>query len=372
MAKTLREKIKKEILLLDGAFGTYIQELGLKKEDFKDNPGGMEYLSISSPQLIKKIHCNYLEAGSDAVETNTFGGNILKLKEYGLQDKVYDLNFESARLARSAADEFSINGHSRYVVGTMGPTGKLPSSSDPDLGAITYKELKSIYYDQALGIIDGGADALLIETGQDLLEMKAAVNGAKLAIANRGKDLVVMAQCTLANNGRMLLGSEISAVTAVLSCVGVDAVGINCSSGPLEMEGAIEFLSKNCPVWVSVVPNAGLPVESDGKAVYQLGSLEMSGIIERFLEKYNIDIIGGCCGTTPGHIKEMRKVIKKKRVWKKSSNILYSGFYSGFDFKEKKRPILVGERINTQGSRKMKELLKDGDYDGIIELGKQQ
>ncbi len=370
--KTLREKLKTDLVLLDGAFGTYAQSLGLSDRDFKDKPGCMEYLSFTRPDLISKIHSDYLEAGSDAVETNTFGGNALKLAEYGMSKDVYDVNSASTKLAREAADAFSTPSNPRYVIGTMGPTGKLPSSTDPALGDVSYDELEKVFLEQALGIIDGGADALLVETGQDLLEMKAAVNGAKEAIRQRRKDLVVMAQCTLANNGRMLLGTEVSAVMATLGYLGVDVIGLNCSTGPVEMEKSVAVLSANCPVFISCVPNAGLPVEVDGKVVYPLNPAEMAGIMERFVKKYRIDVVGGCCGTGPEHIRLMRETLGPCEKRRQGERSFYSSFYRGFDLGEMKRPIKVGERINTQGSRKMKNLLLEEDYDGIIELGKSQ
>ncbi len=372
MTKTLREKLRTELVLLDGAFGTYALALGLTEADFKERPGCMEYLSIVRPDLISKIHRDYLEAGSDAVETNTFGGNAVKLAEYGLADDVHGINLAATKLARSAADDLSTPSCPRYVIGSMGPTGKLPSSTDPVLGDITYGRLKKVYHEQALGIIDGGADALLVETGQDLLEMKAAVNGAKEALKDRRKDLVLMAQCTLANSGRMLLGTEISAVVATLGYLGVDVIGLNCSTGPVEMEGAVRVLSASCPVFISCVPNAGLPVEIDGRAVYPLEPGEMAGIMERFLRKYRLDVVGGCCGTDPEHIRRMREVLKKGKKRRQPADLFYSGFYRGFDLNKVKRPVKVGERINTQGSRKMKELLINEDFDSIVELGKGQ
>ncbi|MGB3242331.1 MAG: homocysteine S-methyltransferase family protein, partial [Candidatus Omnitrophota bacterium] len=372
MSKLFRDKLKKDIVLLDGAFGTYMNMLGVSEADFRGKTGCMEYLTVTRPDLIGKIHSDYLEAGSDATETNTFGGNAIKLAEYGLEDKVYQLNNDATRLARSVADSFSSFLHPRYVIGTMGPTGKLPSSSDPALGNVGYSELKKVFYDQALGIIDGGADALLIETGQDLLEMKAAVNGAKEAIKERRKDLVLMAQCTLSNNGRMLLGTEVSAVAATLGYLEVDVIGLNCSTGPAEMEPAVRCLSSNSPAFVSCVPNAGLPVESGGKTTYPLGPEEMAEIMARFLRDYRIDVVGGCCGTTPEHIRKIREVLKKVKKRTPPENTYYASFYKGYDLKEVSRPIKVGERINTQGSRRMKDLLMKEDFDEIVELGKEQ
>lgn len=372
MAKSFRDKLKTDLIFLDGAFGTYVHSLGLSDKDFGAHPGCMEHLVLSKPDLIAKVHADYLEAGADAVETDTFGASALKLSEYGLAASVYEINKAAAALARKEADRFSTTLHPRYVIGTMGPTGKLPSSSDPALGNITYDELKKTFYEQALGIIDGGADALLVETGQDLLEMKAAANGAKEAIREKGRDLVLMAQCTLANNGRMLLGTEISAVMAALVGVGAEVIGLNCSMGPAEMEGAVKFLSESCPVYISCVPNAGLPENDGGKVVYPLGPAEMADIMARFARQYHIDVMGGCCGTTPEHISMMKKAVISTRKRTAPKYVFFASAYRGFDAGMMRRPIKVGERINTQGSRKMKEMLLAGDVDGIIELGKSQ
>ena len=369
---TLREKLGKDIILLDGAFGTYIQTLGLKEEHFGGRAGCMEYLSVSSPDLVSKVHSDYFDAGSDAVETNTFGGNALKLAEYGLAEEVYAINLASTKIARAAADKASSGGHPRFVVGTMGPTGKLPSSTDPVLGNISYPELKEVFREQAAGIIDGGADAILVETAQDMLEMKAAVNGARAAMKERGKDLVLMAQCTLANSGRMLLGTDIFAVISVLGYLGVDVIGLNCSTGPIEMEGAVKVLNERCPSFISVVPNAGLPVASGGETVYPMKPEEMAGIMERMVKEYGIDVIGGCCGTGPEHIRQMRERVKLSGKRPRPAASYYAGFYNGVDINGKERPLKVGERINTHGSRKMKQLLLSDDIDGVIELGKAQ
>ncbi|MDP8258713.1 MAG: homocysteine S-methyltransferase family protein [Candidatus Aadella gelida] len=372
MEKTFKEKLQTDIILLDGAFGTYAQELGLGDEHFGSKHGCMEYLSIQSPDFVSRIHNDYLEAGSDAIETNTFGANSIKLAEYGLGNKVYEINLASTKLARKCADKFSDKGLEKYVVGTMGPTGKLPSSSDPILGDITYDELKKIYCEQALGILDGDADAILIETGQDILEMKAAVNGAKEAMHKKKKDIAIIAQCTLSNNGRMLLGAEVGAVIAALSDIGIDALGLNCSTGPLEMENSLRLLSENSPSFVSCVPNAGMPVEKNGEVSYPLSPSEMAELLQGFLKKYRINIIGGCCGTGPEHIRSMRKILTAPSKKISNNKTFMGNHYKAFDTSEAKRPIIVGERINTQGSRKMKELLTGKDYDGIVELGKLQ
>ncbi|MBU1657206.1 MAG: homocysteine S-methyltransferase family protein, partial [Candidatus Omnitrophica bacterium] len=288
---TLRKKLQRETVLLDGAFGTYVQSFGIKESDFKGKTGCMEYLSITRPDIIHRVHEDYFDAGSDAVETNTFGANAVKLSEYGLSKDVFKINKASTSIARDSADRFSSSGHSRYVVGAMGPTGKLPSSTDPILGDITYTELKRIFRDQASGIIAGGADAILVETGSDLLEMKAALTGAKEAAADFGKAPVIMAQCTLVDNGRMLLGTEISAVMTIFYSLGADVIGLNCGAGPLAMEEEVRYLAGNCPAFISCVPNAGLPIATRGKTSYPMGPDEMAAIMARFVNEYGVNVI---------------------------------------------------------------------------------
>ncbi|MBU1128393.1 MAG: homocysteine S-methyltransferase family protein [Candidatus Omnitrophica bacterium] len=381
---TLRKKLQRETVLLDGAFGTYVQSFGIKESDFKGKTGCMEYLSITRPDIIHRVHEDYFDAGSDAVETNTFGANAVKLSEYGLSKDVFKINKASTSIARDSADRFSSSGHSRYVVGAMGPTGKLPSSTDPILGDITYTELKRIFRDQASGIIAGGADAILVETGSDLLEMKAALTGAKEAAADFGKAPVIMAQCTLVDNGRMLLGTEISAVMTIFYSLGADVIGLNCGAGPLAMEEEVRYLAGNCPAFISCVPNAGLPIATRGKTSYPMGPDEMAAIMARFVNEYGVNVIGGCCGTTPGHIRAMRGEIDKSSerrgktsdrmdlIRRGKDRVFCASSYKGFDLAALPRPVEVAERLNAQGSRKMKELLISEDYDGIIELGKEE
>ncbi|MBF0494617.1 MAG: homocysteine S-methyltransferase family protein, partial [Candidatus Omnitrophica bacterium] len=330
----------------------------------------MEYLAFSRPDLINKVHNDYFLAGADAVETNTFGANAIKLAEYGLENKVFEVNKKNAELARDSANRYYSPKHTRYVVGTMGPTGRLPSSNDPALGGITYSELKKVFKEQALGLIKGSADALLIETSQDLLEVKAAVGGAKEAMLEAGVSLPVMAQITLNNNGRMLLGTSVFAATASLYHLGVNVIGMNCGAGPLEMEHALGVLSERCPVYVSFLPNAGLPREENGKTVFPLTPDEMARVMSDFLSKYRLDVIGGCCGTGPEHIKAMREIVGRQKRSFNGTTRIFASFYEGYDVDDMPKPVIAGERVNTQGSKKVKELLLSNEYDGIIEIGR--
>jgi 5-methyltetrahydrofolate--homocysteine methyltransferase len=369
---TFREKLSKSTVLIDGAFGTYIQALGLSDEELGKASGCMEAISLTRPDLVARVHADYLEAGADAVETNSFGGTRIKLSEYALGDKVFEMNRESARIASETARKFSTPSRKRYVIGAMGPTGKLPSSMDPSLGNISYAELKEVFYDQAMGLIAGEVDAILVETGQDILEMKAAVNGAREAARASSRDIVLMGQVTLSNSGRMLLGTKISAAMSALAYVGADVIGANCGMGPLEMEGAMKFLSENSPVGISCVPNAGLPVDVNGKAFYDMKPEEMGDIMARLLREYRIDVIGGCCGTDPRHISLMRRNmrdVEKRRVI--FLPFMASG-YDAFNISAAEKPVKVGERINTQGSKNAKEMFLAENFDAVVELGKDQ
>ncbi|MBF0253221.1 MAG: homocysteine S-methyltransferase family protein [Candidatus Omnitrophica bacterium] len=372
---TLREKLNKDVVLLDGAFGTYLKSL--YGEIVETCP---ETLSLEKPEIIKRIHADYFQAGSDSATTNTFGANRIKLDEYGLSGHVKMINIASVKIAKEAAKEYSKKNHPKYVMGSIGPTGKLPSSSDISLGSISYDEIYDVFLEQADALIEGGVDAILIETGQDVLEMKAALNASKQAASKSKKDIVILTHFTLSNNGRMLLGTDPLSAAVILSSSGADVVGLNCSLGPIEMESAIKIFSKNCSTYISCVPNAGLPKEKDGKVVYDLGAEEMAGVIEKFLKKYGMNVVGGCCGTTPEHIKLIREKIdnlKTSKTFKlhqinKTTPTLAASAYECINISSEKKPVNIGERINTQGSKKTKELIMAKDYDSIVELGKLQ
>lgn len=306
--KNFLDAMQEKILLFDGAMGTEIQRFNPKPEDFPDGKDGFnDGLILTHPEWIKKIHRNYLEAGADCIETNSFGSNKLKLDEYGYGDKTVEINRKIAELASSVASEFSDK--PRYVIGSMGPTGFLPSSNDPDLGQISLDEIKKAYELQAEGLILGGVDALLIETSQDILEVKLAIEGAQEAM-KKTKKVPLIANVTLDQYGKMLLGTNVQAAYTTISDMGIDVFGLNCSTGPIEMTPSVRWLDEQNELNLLVVPNAGMPENQGGQAVYKMTPEKMADALRDFISKYKkVRIIGGCCGTNPAHIAALRKVI---------------------------------------------------------------
>ncbi|HEX9318609.1 MAG TPA: homocysteine S-methyltransferase family protein [Nitrososphaeraceae archaeon] len=309
MGETFTEAMNDHILLFDGAMGTEIQKLDLKPNSFPENKEGFnDGLVLSNPDLIKEIHRNYLKAGADCIETNTFGSNELKLREYGFADKTVEFNKQAALLANSVIREFTDK--QRFVVGSMGPSGYLPSSNDPDLGLIELDEIVKAFSLQAEGLIIGGVDALLIETSQDILEVKLAISASQEAMRKTGKVVPVIANVTLDKYGKMLLGTNVQAAYTTVCDMGISVFGLNCSTGPMEMDPSIRWLDEQEELPLLVIPNAGMPENEAGNAVYKMTPSDMASVLHQFLQKYKrIRIVGGCCGTTPEHIRELSKVI---------------------------------------------------------------
>ena len=310
MTNTFLDEIKNHILLFDGAMGTEIQKLKPKAEDFPNNKDGFnDGLVLSKPEWIKNIHRSYLEAGSDCIETNTFGSNQIKLQEYGFGEQTVSINKSAAELARSVIKEFG-NGE-KFVVGSMGPTGYLPSSNDPDLGNVPLNTIIEAFELQAQGLIQGGVDVLLIETSQDILEVKLAITGSFNAMEKIGKKVPIISNVTLDKYGKMLLGTNIQSAYTTVSDMGVSVFGLNCSTGPVEMESSIRWLDEQNELPILVMPNAGMPINEGGNAVYKMTSKDMSHHLGEFLQKYKkVRMIGGCCGTTPEHIRELKSTLK--------------------------------------------------------------
>ena len=310
MTNTFLDEIKNHILLFDGAMGTEIQKLKPKAEDFPNNKDGFnDGLLLSKPEWIKNIHRSYLEAGSDCIETNTFGSNQIKLQEYGFGEQTVSINKSAAELARSVIKEFG-NGE-KVVVGSMGPTGYLPSSNDPDLGNVPLNTIIEAFELQAQGLIQGGVDVLLIETSQDILEVKLAITGSFNAMEKIGKKVAVISNVTLDKYGKMLLGTNVQSAYTTVSDMGVSVFGLNCSTGPVEMESSIRWLDEQNELPILVMPNAGMPINEGGNAVYKMTSKDMSHHLGEFLQKYKkVRMIGGCCGTTPEHIRELKSTLK--------------------------------------------------------------
>ncbi len=310
MTNTFLDEIKNHILLFDGAMGTEIQKLKPKAEDFPNNKDGFnDGLLLSKPEWIKNIHRSYLEAGSDCIETNTFGSNQIKLQEYGFGEQTVSINKLAGELARSVIKEFG-NGE-KFVVGSMGPTGYLPSSNDPDLGNVPLNAIIEAFELQAQGLIQGGVDVLLIETSQDILEVKLAITASFNAMEKIGKKVPIISNVTLDKYGKMLLGTNIQSAYTTVSDMGVSVFGLNCSTGPVEMESSIRWLDEQNELPILVMPNAGMPINEGGNAVYKMTSKDMSHHLGEFLQKYKkVRMIGGCCGTTPEHIRELKSTLK--------------------------------------------------------------
>lgn len=310
--KNFLDALDEKILLFDGAMGTEIQKFNPKPEDFPDGKDGFnDGLILTHPEWIKKIHRSYLEAGADCIETNSFGSNKLKLDEYGYGDRTVEINRKIAELAVQSASEFSDK--PRYVIGSMGPTGFLPSSNDPDLGQKPLADIRDAYNLQAEGLIIGGVDALLIETSQDILEVKLAIEGSHEAMKKVGKKIPLIANVTLDQYGKMLLGTNVQAAYTTVSEMGIDVFGLNCSTGPIEMTPSVRWLNEQNDLNLLVVPNAGMPENEGGHAVYKMNPDKMAEALKEFISKYQkVRIVGGCCGTNPAHIAALRKVIDEK------------------------------------------------------------
>jgi 5-methyltetrahydrofolate--homocysteine methyltransferase len=349
--------------------GTSLQTFPLTDADFEGLEGCNEVLVRSRPDVVRQVHASFLQAGADIIETNTFGSMSVVLNEYDIAHQAYELTKTAAQLARQTADEFSTPDWPRFVAGSMGPTTKLAT-----LGHIKYDDLKASYVEQALGFLDGGADLYLIETCQDLLQVKAALAGIAQAEAQRGRTLPKVVSVTVELTGTLLVGSDIAAVVAALAPYDLLALGMNCATGPKEMEEHIKYLADTSPFAISCVPNAGIPENRGGVAHYHLTPDEMDGYLERFVTSYGVRLIGGCCGTRPEHIAHLAELAKRvtpKRIVNPPPAQLTS-LYSAVNMVMEPAPLLVGERTNANGSKKFKDLLAEENYDDLVAIGKQQ
>ncbi len=371
------EALDSRVLVFDGAMGTQLMELELDDEAF----GGAAYhgcneaLVLSRPELIRGIHETYFAAGADVVETDTFTASRLKLDEYGLGERVADVNRDGARLAREAADRFSTPDRPRFVAGAMGPTGMLISSSDPTLSKISFDRLTDLYGEQARYLIEGGVDLLLLETSQDLLEMKAAIAGIEREFRRGARRVPIQAQATLDVTGRMLLGTDIRAVTATLDALPIDVIGLNCSTGPTHMRDAVRYLVESSRCYVSVIPNAGLPLMGPkGETIYPERPAEMAAELGAFVTDFGVNAIGGCCGTTPEHIAAFAAAVAGRTGRPPQPKPLQfaASAMTAVALKQDGSVTIVGERINSQGSRRIKRLLLEENYDDIVLVAREQ
>ncbi|MBX9720223.1 MAG: homocysteine S-methyltransferase family protein, partial [Candidatus Obscuribacterales bacterium] len=369
--KTFLEALKHRVLIFDGAMGTSIHKYSLTLDDYQGLENCPEILPLSRPDVISEIHASFFSAGCDVVETCTFGGSPIVLAEFGIAERAYELNKAAAELARSVAADFSTKGKPRYVSGSIGPTTKLPS-----LGHITLKEMKDAYYQQVSGLVDGGVDCLQFETGQDLLQAKACIVAIEEYFKKTGKRLPIIVQITIEAPplGTMLTGTDISAALTALSPFSIDVVGMNCATGPNEMIDPVHFLCENTSKLVSVLPNAGLPENVNGETVYKLTPDDLAHSLKQFVTKLGVNIVGGCCGTTPEHLKRVVEVVgdlePKQRKIQGGSAV--SSLYTSLPLNIEIPPLFVGERTNTNGSKKFKELLEKEDWDAMVAMAREQ
>ena len=365
----LREALSTRVVVADGAMGTMLQAANPTLEDFQNHEGCNEILNVGRPDIVRSVHNEYLAAGVDAIETNTFGANWSNLADYGIEDRIYELAYAGGKIAREAADSFSTTQKPRFVLGSLGPGTKLPS-----LGHTTYENLKIAYYTAAKGLSDSGCDALLVETSQDLLQVKAAVNGCRQAISETDRDIVLIAQVTVETTGTMLLGSEIGAALNTLEPMGIDLIGLNCATGPTEMSEHLRYLSKNAKVAISVMPNAGLPVLGANGASYPLGPDELAVALEGFVNDYGISLVGGCCGTTPEHLAAVVEKVSGKAIASRAPELEpgASSLYQYVPFRQDKTYLAIGERTNANGSRAFRDALLAEDWEKCVEIARDQ
>jgi 5-methyltetrahydrofolate--homocysteine methyltransferase len=349
--------------------GTMLQAANPTLEDFQNHEGCNEILNVSRPDIVRSVHDKYLAAGVDAVETNTFGANWSNLADYGIEDRIYELAFAGGKIAREAADSFSTKEKPRFVLGSLGPGTKLPS-----LGHTSYENLKIAYYTAAKGLSDSGCDALLVETSQDLLQVKAAVNGCRQAISESDRDIMLIAQVTVETTGTMLLGSEIGAALNTLEPMGIDLIGLNCATGPTEMSEHLRYLSKNAKIAISVMPNAGLPVLGANGASYPLGPEELATALDGFIDEYGISLVGGCCGTTPQHLSAVVNKVSGKKIHTRTPALDpgASSLYQYVPFRQDKTYLAIGERTNANGSRAFRDALLEEDWEKCVEIARDQ
>jgi len=366
-----RSAIRTDVVLFDGGMGATLEQFDLSLEhDYKLPGRAHEALVLNRPDVIAGVHESFVEAGADVIQTDTFQASRLKLDEWGLGEATVEINRRAAEIARAAAGEH------RFVAGSVGPTGFLPASDDPTLGDISFRTLADAFTEQCAGLTEGGVDVILIETAQDILEVKAAVFGAREAMRQADREVPIQAQVSLLpNGGKMLLGTDISAVLATLEALGVAAIGLNCSTGPEDMRDAIRFLGEFSPVPVSCIPNAGIPIQGpEGQTIFPEGPEPFAATLTEFVERYDVGIVGGCCGTTPDHIRALAERVKGRRVKARPAprQAHVSSMITATPLVQEPRPTMVGERVNSQGSRKAKELLLTDDYDGLNQIAEDQ
>jgi 5-methyltetrahydrofolate--homocysteine methyltransferase len=358
------------VIIADGAMGTMLQDAAPTLEDFQGLEGCNEILNVTRPDIITGVHNAYFDTGVDAVETNTFGANWSNLSDYEIDDRIEELARAGAEIARASAESYeATDGRMRWVLGSMGPGTKLPS-----LGHTTYDHLKQTFATQALGLIKGGADAFMIETSQDLLQTKAAINGCKVAMAELGIRLPLLVEVTVETTGTMLMGSEINAALTALEPLEIDMIGLNCATGPQEMSEHLRQLSQHSTIPVMVMPNAGLPVLTATGASYPLGPEELATAHEQFVKEFGLSLVGGCCGTTPAHMSAVVKRLGGKAPGARAPQPEpgVASLYQHVSLTQDNTYLAIGERTNANGSRAFRDALLEGRIDDCVEIAKKQ
>ncbi|HWL34683.1 MAG TPA: methionine synthase [Frankiaceae bacterium] len=368
MADILSE-LRQRVVVCDGAMGTMLQAADPSLDDFEGHEGCNEILNVTRPDVVKDVHAAYFDAGVDAVETNTFGANLGNLGEYGIPERIHELSVSGARLAREVADGYSTPDRPRWVIGSMGPGTKLPT-----LGHVPYAVLRDAYQANAAGLVEGGADALLIETAQDLLQAKAAIVGARRAVAASGRSVGVFAQVTVETTGTMLLGSEIGAALTAIEPLGVDLIGLNCATGPAEMGEHLRYLAKHSTIGVSCMPNAGLPTLGKHGAEYPLTPEELADALDQFTKEYGLALVGGCCGTTPEHLRQVVERVRGRELAprKPRHESGAASLYQHVPFRQDTSFMVIGERTNANGSRAFRDAMLEERWDDCVEILRSQ
>ena len=369
--QTYLEAVNERVIVFDGAFGTFVQDLDLGPDDFggASLEGCNEMLCLTRPDVIRSMHDAFLSVGVDAIETASFGSFSTVLTEYNIPEKSYELNVAAASLAREMASSYEADGRGRYVAGSMGPGTKLPS-----LGHIGFVELRDSYVEQARGLLDGGSDLFLIETCMDLLQIKAAMQACRQAMKIVGREIPIQVQVTMETTGRMLVGTEIGAALVALEAMRPDVIGINCATGPAEMQEHLRHLSQHSPIPISVLPNAGLPSVLDGRTHYDLTPPELAAYHKHHVEDLGIGIVGGCCGTTPEHLRHVVEAVRNLNVPKRNFTFepALTSLYSSVPITQDNSFLIIGERTNTNGSKAFRDVMLAEDWDGCTKMGSEQ
>jgi 5-methyltetrahydrofolate--homocysteine methyltransferase len=367
--KSFLDTLKERIVVFDGAMGTNIQSQNLTPDDFGGLDGCNEYLVVTKPEAIETVHAGFLEVGCDVVETDSFGSTSIVLAEYNIAEQAYDLNFKAAELAKKVARDYTTRDKPRWVAGSMGPTTKLPS-----LGHISFLDMKASFAEQARGLIDGGADLLIVETCQDILQTKAALSAIFEYFEEIRRRVPVFAQVTIEAFGTMLMGTEIGAALTALEMFPVDVIGMNCATGPKQMTENVRYLCQNSVLPVSVIPNAGIPENVGGHAHYKETPESLANDLKHFARDLGVNVVGGCCGTTPSHLRAVVEAVKDitpkirpgQRLPAASSIFIQQPYVQDTSF------LIIGERVNASGSKKMRDLLNSEDWDGLVSLAREQ